>query len=243
MPTVERGILVDGAERHDPIERVRQSVAPGQRVRERPHQGPAQQRRDRQSGDQGAERRQDGAFADPCVELTVRRQQEHQRERVDEQSEVDVRAVPPRHAQVVGQRRHEIERVGRHEQDQVDDADPPGDPLAGRERDGDEGEHERPGEAGVGEGDDVVVDVAARVVDQMPNRGEETGQQRDCRQYTDDRAGDVRGAGPEPGGPSDLVEQREGPAVGRGGRPRSRVAVLAGILGVDRREGGVGGHA
>ena len=48
------------------------------------------------------------------------------------------------------------------ERDHVEDEDQPGEPFAGRQRGGQQRQHERPREAGVGEVEDVVVDELPR---------------------------------------------------------------------------------
>ena len=62
-------------------------------------------------------------------------------------------------------------------QDHVGEQQPPGDAFAGGQRRGQQRQHERPRDAGVGEVEQVVVDELPRDLDQPPDQRRDAGHQ------------------------------------------------------------------
>ena len=99
----------------------------------------------------------------------------------------------------------EVDDVPADRRDHVADQDPPGDALAGGQRRRQQGQHERPREAGVGEVEDVVVDELARHLDEPTDARRDAGDQRQGGDDADGPAG-RRGHPPVPSTPDGSSE-------------------------------------
>ena len=158
-------LLGSGAgERADAVDRVEEPVFAGQGSGEQFEQSPADDDADRHAGQQRCGGLEQRAAANLGPELVARQHQEHQRRDVERQADqfTDVIGV----GSVAGD---QVGDVPDDRGDHVEQQNPPGDPLAGGQRRGQQGQHERPGEAGVGEVEDVVVDELPRNPDEPPH--------------------------------------------------------------------------
>ena len=107
------------------------------------------------------------------------------------------------HRFVAGDQVDDVPADGR---DHVEDQNPPGDAFAGGQRRRQQGQHERPREAGVGEVEDVVVDELARLLDEPPDARRDAGYQGQSGDDADRPAGRRR----HPRVPGGLTGQGDG---------------------------------
>ena len=157
----------------DPVQCVRQPFIAGQRAGEGLEQRPGQQGPDRHPGHQHDGSFQQRTTAHPGVELAVRQQQQHDCGHVQPKAQDFAGGLEP--VLCTGREIAHIPTRGEH---QVEQQQPPRNAFAGGEGSGEERQHERPGEAGVGEVEDVVVDELAWDLDDPPRQRREAGHQR-----------------------------------------------------------------
>ena len=177
--SVER-VGVDACEGDNAVRRVRQPVVAFQRAGEQFEQAPADEDSDRHPARQRDGRLDQRPAADLCPELLAGQDQE--RDRGDVEGETDQLAgfLHPGLADV-----DDVVDVPDDRRDHVEDEDQPGEALSGRQRGGEQGQHERPREAGVGEVEDVVVDELARFLDEPPDAGRDAREEREGRDDAD----------------------------------------------------------
>ena len=155
-----------GGEPADPVDRVGQPVFGLQRSGEQFEQTPAEQDSHHVARQQHRRGFEQGAAPHPCPELAAGQDQHHDRGDVEAEPEELARALESG-ARLLGER-DDVEADGHGEDD---DQHPPRDPLARGQCAGHHRQRERPGEAGVGEVEQVVVD-------EIPRRAGEVADQR-----------------------------------------------------------------
>ena len=171
-----------------------------ERARERFDQTPGRQDSDGAADHQHRGRPEQCASAHLGPELPIAQHQHDGRQDVEGESEVLAEGFGRRVAACgdvggVDARRHDHDAQQHH----------PGDAFARGQRRGQQGQHERPRKAGVGEVEQVAVDEFARRLDELPDQRRHAGQQRHGRDDADCPAGDggqPAGTGRTPGAPS-----------------------------------------
>ncbi len=185
------GVGVGAGERAHPVEGVEGPVRPVQGAGEQLEQAPADEGADGHGRDQRGGRLEQRAAPHLRPELVAG--QDEEADGRDVEAESDHLADVVQEPVSLPATRSTTFQTDRG--DHVEDEDPPGDPLACRERRREQGQHERPREAGVGEVEDVVVDELARHPDDQPDQRGHAGDQG---QRGDDADGPARRDGDPP---------------------------------------------
>ena len=192
----DKEIRRGGGESADPVDRVGQPVPGLQGTREQLQQPQGQRDPGQVSGHQHAGRLEQRTTAHLGRELVVGRDQNGDRGDVDGQAHefaqiLEAAAIPLK-------QRRDIEADRDH---QDDHQHPPGDALTCGQRAGHYCERKRPGEAGVGKVEQVVVDELPWHPGEVPDRRRDAGEQRGSGDHAEERArrrGNPTEAGPGP---------------------------------------------
>ena len=198
-----------GDESTDPVDGVGEPIFGLQRAGKKLQQSPCQRDAQQVAG------HQDGSGLDQCAAAHLRGElapgQHQYGDGGDMERQTQGFADIFQRASVPPDQRCDIEPDRDH---QVDHQHPPGDALARRQCPGHDGQRESPGEAGVGEVEQVVVDELPRHPGEVTDRRRDTGQQRGGRDHAEERArrrGNPTEAGPGGSGPGPAHRDRHRP--------------------------------
>ena len=156
---------VDDGEADHPVDHVQEAGVRGQRAREHLDQAPRCQDPDDVPDNQHRCRFEQRRLADLGPELPISQEEKNDGDDVHREPEV----LPERFRGGVVARGN-LRGIQHGGEDHVAQQHHPGNALAGRQRRGQQCEHERPGDAGVRKVEEVVVDELPRDLDQPPDQ-------------------------------------------------------------------------